>query len=149
LTFCNQTLPELAGINDPPNYEMIRFLADRSNTSVHAAVANSNSKTLEVGGPCVCDYISDFQLFLDADATLTNLDLSKRTPLQYAASYGFENSARLLIEKQPSLVNYVTGTNRQWSPLHSAVYKGQCKIAQMLLENDADVNALAVVYCKF
>jgi hypothetical protein len=45
MNFCNQTVLELAiTANDPPNYELIRFLANRSNTSVHME-ANKNDTT--------------------------------------------------------------------------------------------------------
>jgi ankyrin repeat protein len=77
------------------------------------------------------------------------VDYNGRNPLQYAIIYGQEESTRLLLEKQPSLVNNPNETDGTWSPLHLAVYKGQCKIAQLLLEKGAHVSIPVIVLSKF
>lgn len=59
---------------------------------------------------------------------------------------GYTEVVRMLLDKQPSLINSTMGSRGgNWSLLHYAVYSESCEIAQMLLEKGANVEALANV----
>lgn len=70
---------------------------------------------------------------------MLNIDVDTKTALQYAIFKDYEDAARLLIEKQPSLIN-ISNPNQR-TPLNYAVSYGHCKIVEMLLDAGADIDA--------
>ena len=60
------------------------------------------------------------------------------TALYYAALYGFTGLAKHLIVTHPEDVNVRCG--ERGSPLHAASYGGHLDVAQLLLENGANIN---------
>jgi hypothetical protein len=65
---------------------------------------------------------------------------AKWTPLHCAASFGLHNIAAFLIDEHLQDIN-VLDRNRRETPLHVASCKGHAVVAQLLLENGADVMA--------
>jgi ankyrin repeat protein len=65
------------------------------------------------------------------------------TPLHYAAFFGHEPAARLLLERGADIE--AVSRNKEFAPearpLHSAVAAGQRRLARFLIESGADVNA--------
>jgi ankyrin repeat protein len=58
-----------------------------------------------------------------------------------AVKKGYFNVTKALIEKAPHLIN--STNNQHWYPLHIAVYNNNSNILKLLLEKEADPNALA------
>jgi ankyrin repeat protein len=61
--------------------------------------------------------------------------------LHIAVSNGYTEAAKILINKDPQLIN--TTDRLHWYPLHLAAWEGHCDIVSILLKNGADVNSLA------
>ncbi|KAF1970942.1 hypothetical protein BU23DRAFT_590811 [Bimuria novae-zelandiae CBS 107.79] len=65
-------------------------------------------------------------------------DLSRMTPLSWAAAYGHEAVAKLLLEKGADVE---AKTNDDWTPLRGAATSGHEAVVKLLLERGADVEA--------
>lgn len=73
----------------------------------------------------------------DQKTALNAINVNRETALMYLAVVGETDRAKDLI-RRGALVN-----RKGWTPLHYAASTGKLETAQMLLENDADVNAKA------
>jgi ankyrin repeat protein len=98
----------------------------RGTGMVHRAAANGKLEQLE-------------QLLLADPELLNRTDLVGFTPLQYAATWGQLDAARLLLDRGARL----TGQNG-WTPLHYAAAEGHRETVELLVERGADVNAVSV-----
>ena len=67
-------------------------------------------------------------------------ETTSSTPLHYAASIGLHVVAAFLIDEHPQDINYLD-RNRAETPLHAASREGHAAVAQLLLENGADLMA--------
>jgi len=81
---------------------------------------------------------------IDRNANLSTRDQDGNTLLNIASQTGNTDIARLLIEKQPSLVN-VAGKNNLY-PVHYASTYGNCDLLNYLLQSGADSNSIADSY---
>ena len=63
------------------------------------------------------------------------------TPLHYAAFFGQESTARLLLERGAEVNLVARNANIHVTPLHSAASGGHSAIVKLLLEHGADPNA--------
>ncbi len=88
--------------------------------------------------------LDTLQALLDADPDAVNTwSEDGFTPLHYAAFFGHERAARLLVERGADLE--AVSTNAEFAPqarpLHSAVAGRTAAVARCLVEAGADVNA--------
>ena len=97
----------------------------RGTSALHRAAAKGNISRLE-------------QLLLANPESVDQLDLAGLTPLQYAATWGQVEAARLLLARGAGL----TSANG-WTPLHYAAAEGHEAVARLLIDHGADVNAPA------
>jgi ankyrin repeat protein len=67
-------------------------------------------------------------------------ETAKSTPLHYAASIGVHDVVAFLIDERLQDIN-ASDRNRSETPLHVASREGHAVVAQLLLENGADVTA--------
>ena len=77
----------------------------------------------------------------DADSYF-GVHVGSRTPLYYAARYGFRNLVEHLIVKYPQHISARGG--QCGTPLHATLLEGHIEIFKLLIEYGADVNALDV-----
>ncbi|KAE9546654.1 hypothetical protein FO519_010134, partial [Halicephalobus sp. NKZ332] len=76
---------------------------------------------------------------LTDDGDVYTRDEKERTPLHIAAINGDLTAAKVLIEKDPRLIN--TTDINHWYPIHQAASNGKCDIISLLIDNGADVDA--------
>ena len=67
-------------------------------------------------------------------------DVARWTPLHYAASFGLHDIAAYLIDEHLQDINALDRYRKE-TPLHAASREGHAVVAQLLLENGADVMA--------
>ncbi|KAI6170524.1 Suppressor of tumorigenicity 14 protein-like protein [Aphelenchoides bicaudatus] len=86
-------------------------------------------------------YTKCIKVLLDKGAKINYKTYDGFTALHVASQEGKFKAAKVLIAKNHQLVN---STNKDHqTPLHIAASEGHCDIISLLLDNDADVNALA------
>ncbi|KAI6171416.1 Kallikrein-4 [Aphelenchoides bicaudatus] len=81
------------------------------------------------------------RILLDNGADINHQDRYGQTALHVASQYGYYEAAKALIDKDLQLIN--STDKDHWYPLHYATFKRHCDIVKLLLENNADVNALS------
>ncbi|KAI6170439.1 Alpha-latroinsectotoxin-Lt1a-like protein [Aphelenchoides bicaudatus] len=123
----NDTALDLAIKSDNRNYELINYLDENIKYPVHSAVSNNLTTKLNE--------------LIAANFDAYTFNEHQETPLRIAARKGYYQIAKLLINKDPRLVNATD--KHHWFPLHYAAFEGHCGIISLLLDNGADVNSLA------
>ena len=77
------------------------------------------------------------------DVDLSRRDKEGKTPLHIAVKYGRFDAAKLLLQRDKSVINAFTepnlGRNRS-AALHYAAHNGDGSLARLLMDNGADVN---------
>jgi len=99
------------------------FLADRIGTGLMIGAWEGNLPMME--------------LFLSRGADINMTNANGEQALMHAAWRGRLDAVRWLIERGAR----VNRKGREWSALHYAVFAGHEKVAQLLIENGADINA--------
>ena len=76
---------------------------------------------------------------LAAGANVNAKDMIDRTPLHWAAIYGYTERTKILL-KAGAKVNAKNKIG--WTPLHLAAWRGYTEVVKILLKAGADVNAM-------
>ncbi len=79
------------------------------------------------------------RLFISRGADINQVNANGETALTLAAWRGNQAAARWLVERGAR----VNAPARQWSPLHYAVLAGHAEVADYLIAEGADINALS------
>lgn len=89
------------------------------------------------------------EVLLKHSSDVQDTDHDSRTPLHYAATYGYEDVARLLLEKGAAAELIDDTDNLGWTPLHLAVKNGRDSMTRLLLEKGAKVDAVGQTLGNF
>jgi ankyrin repeat protein len=74
-----------------------------------------------------------------APVDVSTRDADGRTPLHWAAFYGYTSTVRTMLQQQDADAN--ARDNQQRTPGHWAAFKGYLPVVKLLVANGADVNA--------
>ncbi|BGP17740.1 hypothetical protein JCM10213_005321 [Rhodosporidiobolus nylandii] len=83
--------------------------------------------------------VVDWLLDEGHDEDEVSRDAAGTTVLHLAASFGFVDIANLYLARYPFVVEWVN--SRGQTPLHVAAMKGEAEVAQLLVDQGADINA--------
>jgi hypothetical protein len=107
----------------------------------HVQVANTSSRIMRMMETLFDFDKSHFSAWLriyDMDQSYLFLDKDTATPLYYAALCGVDSLVEHLVKKYPGQVNARGGVHDY--PLLAALYKGHVQVANLLLQNGANVH---------
>jgi hypothetical protein len=107
----------------------------------HVQVANKSTRVMRMMETLFDFDRSHFAAWLriyDMDQSFLFLDRDTAAPLYYAALCGFDSLVEHLVKKYPGQVNARGGVHDY--PLLAALYKGHVQVANLLLQNGANVH---------
>ena len=133
--------PELAGQHNADGLSPVLFALYNGRRSLVAPLLDANPP-LDVFDAAAVGRVRGLEELIGAEPELARAwSPDGFTALHYAAFFGQEATARLLIEQGAEVQLVARNANIHVTPLHSAASGGHSAIVKLLLEHGADPNA--------